>query len=121
MNEPITDAARGILDGHIVLSRKLANKNNYPAIDILQSVSRVMNEVVTKDHKNNANYLRSIVATYRDSEDLINIGAYSKGSNEEIDEAIAKMKDVNTFLTQEVDEVFDMNEVENSLSRIRGV
>ncbi len=121
MNEPITDAARGILDGHIVLSRKLANKNNYPAIDILQSVSRVMNEVVTKDHKNNANYLRSIVATYRDSEDLINIGAYSKGSNEEIDEAIAKMKDVNTFLTQEVDEVFDMNEVKDSLSRIHGV
>ncbi len=92
MNEPITDAARGILDGHIVLSRRLANKNHYPAIDILQSVSRVMTEVVTPEHKEYANYLTSVVATYRESEDLINIGAYSKGSNPEIDEAINNIK-----------------------------
>lgn len=120
MNEPITDTARGILDGHIVLSRRLANKNHYPAIDILQSVSRVMNEVVTKDHKQSANYLRSIVATYRDAEDLINIGAYSKGSNPEIDEAIKKIKDVNSFLTQDVDEVFGVDVVEDTLNQIHG-
>ncbi len=120
MNEPITDTARGILDGHIVLSRKLANKNHYPAIDILQSVSRVMGEVVTKDHKASANYLRSIVATYRDAEDLINIGAYSKGSNPDIDEAIMKIKDVNDFLTQDVDEVFGVDEVEANLNQIHG-
>lgn len=118
MNEPITDAARGILDGHIVLSRKLANKNHYPAIDILQSVSRVMSDVVTKSHKKQANYLMSLVATYRDAEDLINIGAYSKGSNEEIDEAINKIKMVNEFLTQEVDEVFSIDEVIEQLNQI---
>jgi len=116
MNEPITDAARGILDGHIVLSRKLANKNHYPAIDILQSVSRVMSDVVTKSHKKQANYLMSLVATYRDAEDLINIGAYSKGSNESIDEAINKIKRINDFLTQEVDEVFTIDEVVEQLS-----
>jgi len=116
MNEPITDAARGILDGHIVLSRKLATKNHYPAIDILQSVSRVMSDVVTKSHKKQANYLMSLVATYRDAEDLINIGAYSKGSNESIDEAINKIKRINDFLTQEVDEVFTIDEVVEQLS-----
>lgn len=118
MNEPITDAARGILDGHIVLSRKLANKNHYPAIDILQSVSRVMSEVVTKQHKQDANYLTSLVATYRDAEDLINIGAYSKGSNESIDESIHKIKDIDGFLKQEVDEVFTIKEVTETLKRI---
>jgi flagellum-specific ATP synthase len=118
MNEPITDAARGILDGHIVLSRRIANKNHYPAIDILQSVSRVMNEVVSKEHKKYANYLTAIVATYRDSEDLINIGAYSKGSNPEIDEAIDKIKAVNDFLRQEVDERFDIDEVTRELESI---
>jgi len=118
MNEPITDAARGILDGHIVLSRKLANKNHYPAIDILQSVSRVMSEVVTKDHKNDANYITSLVATYRDAEDLINIGAYSKGSNEDIDESIRKIKDINGFLQQDVLEVFNIDQIKESLNQI---
>jgi flagellum-specific ATP synthase len=118
MNEPITDAARGILDGHIVLSRKLANKNHYPAIDILQSVSRVMGDVVTKTHKQDASYLTSLVATYRDAEDLINIGAYSKGSNEEIDTAIKKIKEVDAFLKQEVDEMFDIKTVTNALNHI---
>ena len=118
MNEPITDAARGILDGHVVLSRKLANKNHYPAIDILQSVSRVMSEVVTKEHKNDANYLTSLVATYRDAEDLINIGAYSKGSNEDIDESIRKIKEVNGFLQQDVLDVITIDEVVASLKQI---
>lgn len=118
MNEPITDTARGILDGHIVLSRKMANKNHYPAIDILQSVSRVMSEVVSKEHKNAANYLTSLVATYRDAEDLINIGAYSHGSNEEIDEAISKIKAVNGFLQQNVEESFAFDEVRETLINI---
>ena len=118
MNEPITDAARGILDGHVVLSRRMANKNHYPAIDILQSVSRVMTEIVSKDHKKHANYLTAILATYRESEDLINIGAYSKGSNPEIDEAINKIKAVNNFLTQDVDEQFNIDEVKNELESI---
>ncbi len=118
MNEPITDAARGILDGHIVLSRRLANKNHYPAIDILQSVSRVMTEVVTPEHKEYANYLTSIVATYRESEDLINIGAYSKGSNPEIDEAINNIKAINNFLQQKVDEQFSIDQVKQALENI---
>ncbi len=118
MNEPITDAARGILDGHIVLSRRLANKNHYPAIDILQSVSRVMTEVVTPEHKEYANYLTSVVATYRESEDLINIGAYSKGSNPEIDEAINNIKAINNFLQQKVDEQFSIDQVKQALENI---
>ncbi|MBC7959391.1 MAG: flagellar protein export ATPase FliI [Vallitaleaceae bacterium] len=104
MNEPITDTARGILDGHIVLSRKLANKNHYPAIDILQSISRVMSEVVTKEHKVAANKLKATLAIYNDAEDLINIGAYSKGSNPDIDFSISKIKDIKQFLTQETEE-----------------
>lgn len=118
MNEPITDAARGILDGHIVLSRKLANKNHYPAIDVLQSISRVMSEVVSKKHKQDANYLKSMLATYRDAEDLINIGAYSKGSNEEIDEAIHKIKKIYEFIHQDVEEKFELDEVIEKLGEI---
>lgn len=111
MNEPITDTARGILDGHIVLSRKMAYKNHYPAIDILQSVSRVMTEVIDQEHKEIANNMRSIVATYRDVEDLINIGAYAKGSNEAIDYAISKINSVNEFLKQQTDEKFTFDEM----------
>lgn len=110
MNEPITDTARGILDGHIVLSRKLAYKNHYPAIDILQSVSRVMSEVVDDEHKDMANQMKTVLATYSDAEDLINIGAYSKGSNEDIDYAIDKIKLVNNYLQQRTNEKFDFQE-----------
>ena len=87
-NEPITDTARGILDGHIVLDRKLGHKNHYPAIDILQSISRVMNSIVTKEHKALAGKLKQVLATYSEAEDLINIGAYKNGSNPDIDYAI---------------------------------
>lgn len=111
MNEPITDTARGILDGHIVLSRKLAYKNHYPAIDILQSVSRVMSEVASEGHKEIANEMRTVVATYRDVEDLINIGAYAKGSNENIDYAISKIHLVNDFLKQRTDERYTFEEM----------
>ncbi len=103
-NEPITDTARGILDGHIVLTRQLANKNHYPAIDVLQSISRVMSSIVTKEQKKLAGECKMLMATYREAEDLINIGAYKAGSNPEIDRAIEKMKDINDFLCQDVEE-----------------
>ncbi len=104
MNEPITDTARGILDGHIVLSRNLANKNHYPAIDILQSVSRVMSDIISDEHKDSAYLLKSMLATYREAEDLINIGAYAKGSNEEIDQAMQYIQGINNYLTQRTNE-----------------
>ncbi len=103
LTEPVTDTARGILDGHIVLSRKIANKNQYPAIDVLASVSRVMSDIVTKQHKANANKIRSLIATYGDAEDLINVGAYVSGSNKDIDEAVDKNPLVKSFLMQSTD------------------
>ena len=103
-NEPITDTARSILDGHIVLNRKIAQKNHYPAIDVLASISRCMSQIVSKEHKKNAGQFKNLMATYADAEDLINIGAYKAGSNEEIDVAIAKHKAVNEFLLQDTDE-----------------
>ena len=106
MNEPITDTARSILDGHIMLDRKLAHKNHYPAIDVLQSISRVMNAIVTKEHKAQAGKLRNVLATYSEAEDLINIGAYKNGSNPDIDYAIKKIRAVNGYLCQATDEKF---------------
>ena len=102
-NEPITDTARGILDGHIVLSRKLGHKNHYPAIDVLQSISRCMSQIASKEHKQAASKLKTVLATYQEAEDLINIGAYRSGSNSEIDYAISKINQVNEFLMQDVD------------------
>lgn len=107
-NEPITDTARGILDGHIVLSRAMAHKNHYPAIDILASISRVMSSIVSKEHKTAAGRLKNVLATYTESEDLINIGAYKAGSNPEIDYAIAKIRSINEFLCQGTDEKFEL-------------
>lgn len=109
-NEPITDTARGILDGHIMLSRKLGHKNHYPAIDILQSISRVMSSIATREHKAFAGKLKSVLATYTEAEDLINIGAYKKGSNDEIDYAIEKIRAVNEYLMQQTDEKFTFEE-----------
>ncbi|MCQ2542524.1 MAG: flagellar protein export ATPase FliI [Lachnospiraceae bacterium] len=103
-NEPITDTARSILDGHIMLNRKLAHKNHYPAIDILQSISRCMSAIVDKEQKIDSGKLKNILATYQDAEDLINIGAYKKGSNAAIDESIAYIDKVNKFLMQGTDE-----------------
>lgn len=105
-NEPITDTARSILDGHIMLSRKLGHKNHYPAIDVLQSISRCMSQIVPKEHKQAAGKLKNVLATYNEAEDLINIGAYKKGSNSNIDFSIEKIDKVNTFLRQDVDEKF---------------
>ncbi|MBO7335741.1 MAG: flagellum-specific ATP synthase FliI, partial [Lachnospiraceae bacterium] len=110
MNEPIADTARGILDGHIVLSRKLAHKNHYPAVDVLQSISRVMSSIVTKEHKKAANTLKNVLATYNESEELINIGAYKAGSNKDIDYAIEKIGAVNSFLMQDTDTKFSFDD-----------
>ena len=110
MNEPITDTARSILDGHIMLSRKLGQKNHYPAIDVLQSISRVMSSIATSEHKELAGKLRNVMATYNEAEDLINIGAYKNGTNREIDYAIQKNQAVNEFLMQKTDEKFEFNE-----------
>ncbi len=105
-NEPITDTARSILDGHIMLSRKIAHKNHYPAIDVLQSISRVMSQIATSEHKKMAGQIKNIMATYNEAEDLINIGAYKRGSNKNIDFAMDKIDKVNEFLIQGVDEKF---------------
>ncbi len=118
MNEPIADTARGILDGHIVLSRKMAHKNHYPAIDILQSISRVMSSITSKEHKQFANQLKNVLATYTEAEDLINIGAYKSGSNKEIDYAISKINAVNNFLIQNVDEKFTF---EQTIQLLKGI
>ena len=107
MNEPITDTARSILDGHIMLNRKLAHKNHYPAIDVLQSISRCMSQIVPKEHKVAAGKLKNVLATYNEAEDLINIGAYKSGSNKNIDYAIEKIDAVNDYLMQDVESKFD--------------
>lgn len=109
-NEPITDTARSILDGHIMLSRKLGHKNHYPAIDVLQSISRCMSQIATKEHKKMAGRLKNVLATYNEAEDLINIGAYKSGSNKNIDYAISKIDAVNAFLMQQTDEKFTFEE-----------
>ena len=109
-NEPITDTARGILDGHIMLSRKLAHKNQYPAIDVLQSISRVMSSIVDKNHKRASGQLKEVLAVYAEAEDLINIGAYKKGTNPKIDFAVSKIDDVLAFLKQDTEERFSFEE-----------
>lgn len=118
MNEPITDTARSILDGHIMLDRKMAHKNHYPAIDVMQSISRVMSAIATKEHKVLAGKLRNVLATYSEAEDLINIGAYKNGSNPDIDYAIRKIRAVNGFLCQATDEKFLFDEEMNLLEQL---
>ena len=117
-NEPITDTARSILDGHIVLSRKLGHKNHYPAIDVLASISRCMSQIVDRDHKKLAGKLKNVLATYNEAEDLINIGAYKAGSNPNIDYAIKKIDAVNAFLMQDVEEKFDYEQTYEMLGRL---
>lgn len=114
-NEPIADAARSILDGHITLSRDLASKNHYPAIDVLQSISRVMHDIVDDEHRRKANDILNAVATYRKAEDLINIGAYVEGSNERIDFAIRMIDKINTFLQQDIHESVSFEETKKQL------
>jgi flagellum-specific ATP synthase len=104
MNEPVADTVRGILDGHIVLSRRLANRGHFPAVDILQSLSRSMSDIVDPNVMQMAAELRDILASYQDAEDLITIGAYKQGQNPKVDKAVAKIDALNAFLRQAVDE-----------------
>ncbi|WP_163193228.1 flagellar protein export ATPase FliI [Clostridium thermarum] len=117
-NEPIADAVRGILDGHIVLSRALAYKNHYPAIDILNSVSRLMPEIADDQHQQITSILRDLLSTYRDSEDLINIGAYVKGANPKVDKAVQYNEPINKFLRQGIRE---HSSFEESLNRLKAM
>ena len=109
-NEPIADTVRGILDGHIVLSRTLANSNHYPAIDISASISRLMVEIVSAGHKDLASKLRDILSVYEKNADLVAIGAYKPGTNKRLDYALSKIDDINAFLTQGIDEAFSYEE-----------
>ncbi|MGO0986811.1 flagellar protein export ATPase FliI [Clostridioides difficile] len=117
-NEPIADTTRGILDGHIVLSRDLANKNHYPSIDVLNSLSRLMNEIASKEDIKVASFARDMLSEYREAEDLINIGAYASGTNKKIDEAIYYHEHIISFLKQGINEKSSFNETINSLKRI---
>lgn len=117
MNEPIADAVRGILDGHIVLNRSIANRGHYPAIDVLSSVSRVMKEIVPKEQQLAAEQLKLMLSTYKDSEDLINIGAYQKGSNPEIDLAIDSIQSIWEYTRQQIDEKLTYADAQERLIR----
>lgn len=103
MNEPVADAVRGILDGHIVLSRRLAGRGHYPAIDVLQSISRVMSDIVDPEVSKMANEIREMIASYQDTEDLITIGAYKPGQNPKVDRAVQRIERVQEFLKQGTD------------------
>jgi flagellum-specific ATP synthase len=118
MNEPIADAARSILDGHIVLTRELASQNHYPAIDVTRSISRVMEDITALKHRHNAGRLKELLATYRKAEDLINIGAYVGGSNPRIDRALKKIEQINGYLRQAIDESVTF---EDSLQQLENI
>jgi flagellum-specific ATP synthase len=109
-NEPISDTVRGILDGHFILDRNLANKGQFPAVNILKSISRVMNDIVSKEHRQAADRFRELLASYVDAEDLISIGAYKRGSSKSVDEAIQIYPSILAFLKQQVDEDVSFDE-----------
>ncbi len=117
-NEPIADTVRGILDGHIVLSRRLANENHFPAIDVNASISRLMTSIVSDEHKRLAAKLRDILSLYTKNEDLIAIGAYKSGTNPKLDQAIQKIDQINAFLMQQTDESFSYEEVIQHMHKI---
>ncbi|MBQ9549762.1 MAG: flagellar protein export ATPase FliI [Lachnospiraceae bacterium] len=117
-NEPITDTARSILDGHIMLNRRIAQQNHYPAIDVLQSISRCMSQIADKEHKALSGKMKNVMATYQEAEDLINIGAYQKGSNPKIDYAIQKIDTINEFLMQTTDAKFTFEETLQKLKEV---
>lgn len=119
-NEPIADTVRGILDGHIVLSRQLANENHFPAIDIGASISRLMVEIVSREHQRTASRLRNLLSIYQKNADLISIGAYKKGNNAALDEAVSKIDSINAFLKQEIWERFSYQEVLGLMENITG-
>lgn len=117
-NEPVSDTVRGILDGHIALSRELAEQNHYPAVDVLASISRLMNDISSPEHKQAAGRLKDLLANYNKSKDLINIGAYAKGTDYKIDKAIDIMPSLNKFLTQPTDQKADFEKTIQHLIQI---
>ena len=119
-NEPIADALRSILDGHINLTRDLATQNHYPAIDVLSSISRVMDDIIDSEHRQYAHKLKETLAIYRKAEDLINIGAYVAGSNPKIDYAIEMIEKINDYLRQDIDETTDFDESISKLAQLFG-
>lgn len=119
-NEPVADAARSLLDGHIVLSRELAARNHYPAVDVLESISRVMTDIVDEEHLRAAGEIMNILATYRKAEDLINIGAYVAGSNAGIDRAIGMVSRIQDYLRQNMDESTDFASSKKQLCALLG-
>ncbi len=118
MNEPIADATRGILDGHFVLDRKLAGRGHYPAIDVLQSISRLMTDIVPEEISDFASQVRDVIATYRDNEDLITIGAYKAGQNPKVDKAVSLINKVNSFLCQKANQKCTKEETWKALKEI---
>ena len=118
MNEPVTDTVRSILDGHIVLSRQLASRNHYPPIDVLQSSSRLMNDLVDEEHQRLSAQIKDVLSTYQESEDLINIGAYSAGSNKRIDYALKHIDAVNAYLRQDKEEKVPLEQAVEEIKSI---
>lgn len=118
MDEPISDTVRGILDGHIVLSRELAKQNHYPAIDILSSISRLMIKIADKDHIEKAMFVKELYAAYKSYEDLISIGAYATGSNQKVDLAIMLKEKIDDFLKQKIEDKFSFEETKEELDNI---
>ncbi len=118
VNEPISDTVRGVLDGHIVLARALAQRNHYPAVDVLASISRLMVEVTSKEHQDLAQKFREVLADYTEAEDLINIGAYVKGSNPKIDFALSKIEAVRSYLRQGI---YEQSDYDDSLEKLMAI
>ena len=118
MDDPVADTVRGIVDGHIVLSRKIASHGHYPAIDILESVSRTMNMTTNSDHQGAARTLRDLVATWRENEELIRLGAYRRGTDPKVDRAIMLRGEIDAFLRQDVDDVTPFSETVKTLLSI---
>ena len=121
MDEPVSDTVRGIIDGHVILSRELAQRYHYPAVDVLKSISRIADKVTGSATKKAVGTIRRLLADYSDSEDLINVGAYKLGSNPQIDEAIAKREDIEKFLIQAVDEKSSIQETLTAMAKITGI
>jgi flagellum-specific ATP synthase len=117
-NEPVADAVRGLLDGHVWLSRRLAERAHFPAIDVLRSISRLMNDIVTNEQRASAQLLRRMLAVLHENDDLLTIGAYRKGSNRELDVAVAMRNDINAFLRQAVNQREPLGEIQANLQKL---
>jgi type III secretion protein N (ATPase) len=117
-SDPIAEEVRSLLDGHIVLTRKLAQKNHYPAIDVLKSASRLLSQITTKEHRSMISQIRSLLSKYQDLEFLIQIGEYQPGNDKHADEAVSKIESINSLLKQDEDEYFTVDDAINTMSAI---